>query len=230
MAGTALALYLDGLMQSWGYQSRFDRRTTLSYPTRSGVLGLICAAMGIDRADTKGLERLAPLHMTVYAFEPGDRMIDYHTVGGGYDKKTERQHIVTTAKGTVGDPVQTYREYLLGARFGVVVEGEPSLIAEVASALRDPRWGTWLGRKSCIPASPVCQGTFDDAALALAQLVEVAGRPPVRCVRTVERFDEGTATFMDTPLSFSERRFAPRRVADEHLGSMESKGKGGTDG
>ena len=46
-----LALYFDAPLQSWGYASKFDRRTTLAHPTRSGVIGLLCAAAGIGIAD-----------------------------------------------------------------------------------------------------------------------------------------------------------------------------------
>ena len=35
-----LALVLDGPLQSWGFASRFQRRTTGLHPTKSGVLGL----------------------------------------------------------------------------------------------------------------------------------------------------------------------------------------------
>ena len=85
-----LALYFDAPMQSWGYQSRFDRRTTLGYPTRSGVFGMLCAAMGIDWGETAvALARLQDIEMTVLVFELGGRLWDYHTVGGGYDKKTQ---------------------------------------------------------------------------------------------------------------------------------------------
>ena len=65
-----LALYFDAPLQSWGYSSMFDRRTTLSQPTRSGVIGLLCAALGIDRADTVRLDQLDALGVTVYALVP----------------------------------------------------------------------------------------------------------------------------------------------------------------
>ena len=81
-----LALYLDAPLQSWGYQSRFDRRTTLSQPTRSGIVGMICAAMGIDRADVARLASLADLNLTVYTFQQRGRLVDFHTIGGGWDK------------------------------------------------------------------------------------------------------------------------------------------------
>ena len=51
--------------------------------------------------------------------------------------------------------MQTYRHYLLDARFGVLIEGPAALLEEIAAALRNPKWGVWLGRKCCLPASPV---------------------------------------------------------------------------
>jgi CRISPR system Cascade subunit CasD len=221
-----LALYLDAPLQSWGYQSRFDRRTTLGYPTRSGILGLLAAAMGIDRADTTGLARLDALRLTVYTFPHAGLLTDFHTVGGGYDDKTQRQHITRTADGKVGSTVVTKREYLQHARFGAVLTGPAPLLTELAAALRNPVWGTWLGRKSCLPASPVLQGLFGDAETALARLVacETAARArcrgraarvsplPLREIREVERFEDGTDTLMDRPTDFAQRRFQPRRV------------------
>ena len=44
-----LALLLDGPLQSWGFSSRFQRRTTGLHPTKSGVIGMICAAMGLAK-------------------------------------------------------------------------------------------------------------------------------------------------------------------------------------
>lgn len=78
MSETAyLALYFDAPLQSWGYASKFDRRTSLAHPTRSGVIGLLCAALGVDRTDTHGLARLDALTVTVYAFTMGGRLTDY---------------------------------------------------------------------------------------------------------------------------------------------------------
>ena len=46
-----LLLRLAGQMQSWGTQSRFSNRDTDLEPSKSGVIGLLCAAMGIPRDD-----------------------------------------------------------------------------------------------------------------------------------------------------------------------------------
>lgn len=219
MAGRVLTLFLDGPLQSWGYQSRFDRRTSLSYPTRSGVLGLICAALGVDRRDRSGrLDRLEKaLSICVYAFGRPSMITDYHTVGGGYDATTESQNIVRTAEGKPGKTVVTYRDYLQDARFGVLVHAEGTLLEELSAALNDPKWGIWLGRKSCIPASVVPQGIFSTDGEALGHLQNLAGGKATRKVTEVERFGEGSDTLLDRPVDFFTREFKPRRVNDEPL-------------
>src|SRR5215831_11722505 len=89
-----LALLLDGPIQSWGFASRFQRRTTGLHPTKSGVAGLICAAMGLARGskeESDTLPELAKLQMTSIAIPrflrgapaaqlPLRRLEDYHTV------------------------------------------------------------------------------------------------------------------------------------------------------
>ncbi len=213
-----LALLLDAPLQSWGYQSKFDRRTTLSYPTRSGVIGMLCAAMGIDRADSARLAAFADLQMTVYVLRHGNRLTDFHTVGGGWDKKKNPGNIARTAEGKIGNTVVTRREYLEAARFGVVLAGPRSRLEEIAAALKNPRWGIWLGRKSCIPASPVLQGVFDSPEAALARLRQAAGTATepagqsLRVITEAAEFADGSDTLMDRPLDFAERTFAPRRV------------------
>ncbi len=218
-ADAFLALYFDAPLQSWGCGSRFDRRTTLSHPTRSGVLGMLCAALGIDRNDTAGLARLAPLRIAVVTLRRRGRMEDYHTVGGGYDAKRDRLCICRTAAGKVGTTVQTWREYLEDDRHGAVAGATRPLIEEIAAALANPRWGVWLGRKACIPASPVLQGVFDAEEQALAKLRRIAGTPDtgrITVIRDAASFAEGDDTLMDVPLDFSHdaRRFAPRRVSN----------------
>lgn len=214
-----LALLLDAPLQSWGYQSKFDRRTTLAYPTRSGVIGMICAAMGVDRADPGRLAEFAPLDMTVYVFRVGNRLTDFHTVGGGWDKKKNPGNITRTAEDKIGNTVVTRREYLQSSRFGVVLSGPSPLLEEIAVALRNPRWGIWLGRKSCIPASPVFQGLFAAKEEAVAHLQASArtegktGGTATRVIMEVANFADGSDTLLDQPLDFAERTFAPRRIA-----------------
>jgi len=210
-----LALYFDAPLQSWGYASKFDRRTTLAHPTRSGVIGLLCAASGVDRTDTAALEKMNALTIDVFTFEQGERLTDYHTVGGGYDSKRESQKICRKASGGTGSTVQTWREYLEDARFGAVVSGNANQINALAEQVQNPVWGVWLGRKACIPAARVFAGVHADEAAALAALrVAAHDRPVVRAVRDAATFEGGTDTLMDRPLNFdpNARAFAPRRI------------------
>ena len=76
-----LLLRLMGPMQSWGTTSRFDQRDTGKEPSKSGVIGLIAAAMGIDREEWTDLEPLTHLVMGVRHDRPGVPKYDYQTAG-----------------------------------------------------------------------------------------------------------------------------------------------------
>ena len=81
MTQHTLLLRLAGPMQSWGTQSRFTVRDTGSEPSKSGVIGLLCAALGLGRAAP--LDEFASLRMGVRVDAPGMMQVDYHTAGGG---------------------------------------------------------------------------------------------------------------------------------------------------
>ncbi|WP_399086604.1 type I-E CRISPR-associated protein Cas5/CasD [Streptomyces sp. BBFR2] len=82
-----LLLRLAAPLQSWGVASRFWRRDTHSRPTKSGVIGMCAAALGLPREAPPGepdpLSGLAPLLFGVRADHPGKPVRDYHTVGAG---------------------------------------------------------------------------------------------------------------------------------------------------
>lgn len=215
MPERCLALYLDGPMQSWGHASRFNRRTTLAFPTRSGVTGMLCAALGVDRSDRGMPAALASLEIEVLSLRHPTRWTDYHTVGGGYDPKTQRQWMPRKANASTPDPVLTDREYLADAKFGVLLSGKPPLLGLCHDKLQNPVWGLWLGRKCCIPASPVCQGLFASRGEAVEHLKSLASARVVRRVREVRRFDDGNDTLMDVPVCFETREFRPRRIENE---------------
>jgi len=223
-ANACLALLLDGPMQSWGHASRFERRTTALHPTRSGVLGIIAAALGIDKHapnETAQLARFDVLGVTTVKFEKRDgrdrklpiqRLEDYHTVTG-----------IRRASGKVDEDatVQTYRHYLLDARFGVLMEGPSALLEEIATSLRNPRWGVWLGRKCCLPASPLLVVVSPNRIGAWRELLRRAGCSGAETEEQFDRVIETTATdpgadmIEDTPVGFGApigERHAPRWI------------------
>lgn len=217
-----LLLYFDAPMQSWGYQSRFKRRTTLGFPTRSGVTGLLCAALGIPRSDRTRIAEVAGLDVTVFVIgrnHPIRRLNDFHTVGGGYDPAVfhERAHMVPKANGAMPDPVITYREYLLDARYGVLLRGDSGMLERCDSALRNPRWGIWLGRKSCIPASPVSQGFFTSEETAAARLEQISEGKIIQCIRDAHSFNDGDDVLHDVPLDFAKREYTVRRYRIDRI-------------
>ena len=53
-----LLLRLAAPLQAWGSDSKFETRKTDREPTKSGVVGLLAAALGLRRDDTEGLARL----------------------------------------------------------------------------------------------------------------------------------------------------------------------------
>lgn len=206
-----LAMLLDAPLQSWGYMSRFDRRTTLSYPTRSGIIGMLCAAMGIDRNESEKLERFKEIRMTTFVLNQGGRLIDYHTVGGGWQKDINSKMIVPKTNGKPGDTVQTWREYMEDSKYLVMLKDKPSFLEEIGQALQNPQWGIWLGRKACIPATPVYQGIFNDLESAIQKLENLYERPG-KAIFEVEEYEDGSDTLMTEPVDFLKRQYAPNRV------------------
>jgi CRISPR system Cascade subunit CasD len=216
LENAALALRLEGSLQSWGVDSQFNRRDTGLLPTKSGIAGMCCAAFGHPRgsiAENEFLKVFASLRMTSIVIPrkngkgnplPVRRLSDYHTV-----QNTRR------ASGAINtDCVLTHRQYLCDALFGVVLEGSGGVLRSIADALADPVWGLWLGRKACIPSAPVLAGFKDSRDEALRLLL---GDLPLGSFTRQEEaisFVEGRDSLPDVAISFaSERRlFSPRRV------------------
>src|SRR5439155_800130 len=116
-------------MQSWGVDSRFGHRETRLEPSKSGVVGLLCAAHGKPKNDPykpedgdlpecPSLSRLAGLRMGVRVDRPGVMLKDYHTSGGDNwkEKIKPRRYGVATADGGL-TTVLSHRFYLADAIF-----------------------------------------------------------------------------------------------------------------
>lgn len=207
-----LALRLAGPLQSWGASSRFPRRTTESAPTKSGVVGLLAAASGIERGDDARLAPLAALRFGVRIDQPGTRIRDFHT----------SHHAVTGASMPLSE-----RFYLADAVFVAALEGDPALLTGLRDALRTPVYPPYLGRRSCPPSEPVDLGLHPEARLEdiLASVPWQASAWHRRRRRTPQPLtvlretgtDEtaGAADILrDQPVSFdaAHRRHAPRTV------------------
>ncbi|MHB8978033.1 MAG: type I-E CRISPR-associated protein Cas5/CasD [Trichloromonadaceae bacterium] len=217
-----LLIQLVGPMQSWGTTSRFDQRDTGKEPSKSGVIGLLAAAMGIDRENWVELEPLSLLAMGVRHDRPGVPKRDYQTAGCANTDK------VIKADGKPSDDgVVSRRDYLADAAFLVGLSGlDRSLLERAHAALRDPAWPLALGRKSYVPSEPIWikDGLQDGSLLtALKSRQWIASprkweEPPTELLLSMESADGSGVLKMDQPLSsFAERRFGSRFVRSEWI-------------
>ncbi len=217
MANT-LFLRLEGPLQSWGERARWSVRDTAPEPTKSGVVGLLGCALGY-RTDGELGSLSRGVRVGVRCDRPGTRLIDYHTVGGGYGYPT-----LLTAKGKLkvssGRPhtEQTWRHYLCDAAFLIALRAEPDVIARLADAIRAPHWPIYLGRKSCPPSRPPFDGTddFDDLETAL-QAWKPHPTGQVRAVIECSPARDNAVRRRDEILSHSRRTFAPRYTYEKLL-------------
>ncbi len=181
-------------MQSWGYRSRFDYRDTALEPTRSGVIGLICAAMGIARGED--ISRFDAIRMGVRVDREGRPERDYHTALD-----------VIKADGSGTDTVVSHRDYLADASFTVGLESDDKdLLDKITQALRDPMWTLFLGRM----AFPLAVPPIGPEDCAKAGTLEEHMFPVNTNNRIVLETPGGERTQNDWPLCFRERRFKPR--------------------
>jgi CRISPR system Cascade subunit CasD len=210
---SVLLMRLAGPMQSWGTRSRFSNRDTGLEPSRSGVIGLLCAALGRPRDEP--LDDFRPLLMAVRMDREGRLMRDYHTA--------QNVRRADPTKG-VQETVLSERFYLADADFlvGLEVKGNLAFLERLDAALRRPVWPLFLGRKAFVPSLPVSEGIQDGELFEVLKSQpwrkrrrgEDAPSEPLRGV--VEVTYGAGAPRPDVPLSFvsRDRRFGVRHVKD----------------
>ena len=74
---STLLLRLAGPVQSWGIDSKFEVRRTENAPSKSGVTGLLAAALGIQR--NEDISSLNQLRLGVRTDQEGRLLKDFHT-------------------------------------------------------------------------------------------------------------------------------------------------------
>ena len=197
-----LLLRLIAPMQSWGVQSRFSIRDTGLEPSKSGVIGLLCAALGRPRHAP--IADLAALRMGVRVDREGKMAYDFHTAQN-----------VLKASGGNKDTEPSRRYYLADAAFTVGLE-HPDLafLQTINQALQNPVWPLYLGRKAFVPSAPIGQKN----GIKAESVLEVALQPeplPARPLRLVIENPAGSEVRPDQPVCFisDQRQFVPRRVA-----------------
>jgi CRISPR system Cascade subunit CasD len=212
-----LLLRLSGPLQAWGVQSRFSIRDTGLEPSKSGVVGLLCAALGRPRSAP--VDDLAALQMGARVDQEGRLAYDFHTAQD-----------VLKASGGIKDTEPSRRYYLSDARFLVGLSGDDlALLQSLHAALRNPVWPLYLGRKAFVPGEPVWleDGLKENAGLLDALKYRWLGNDPKRQperLRLVLEDETGSEIRQDQPISFAERRFALRRVTTTFVDAEDLEG------
>lgn len=215
-----LILRLDGPMQAWGTHTYEDFRPANGFPTRSGLLGLLGACLGLERRDRAALAQLAQsVEFTVRV----DRQVSRPGVDQPRLKpaiKLPDFHTVLAARKVDGsanpNPIISRREYLYDAVFTVAVGEQPGAVyplERLAPAVRVPVYTPVLGRRSCPLARPLldpaglCEAT--DAKTALRDIPPGEGLIYAEGEALVNR---KPLAMRDVPLHGRIRQFGVRQV------------------
>jgi CRISPR system Cascade subunit CasD len=210
-----LLLRLAAPLQSWGAQSKFNRRTTEREPTKSGVIGMIAAALG--RRRTEDLSDLLALRFGARLDQPGTLLRDFHTA-----------HTPDGKEAFISD-----RHYLADAVFLVGLEGEADKLRAIEAALLRPAFPLYLGRRSCPPAGRLVVGM---RALPLEEALRRepwqaadwykarrASAPPDLLIRDARPGEGAAITALDNPVSYNQqhRKYAFRATMHDPFVGME---------
>jgi CRISPR system Cascade subunit CasD len=229
-----LTMTLYAPFASFGGLAVGERRGSERHPTRSALIGLLGAALGIDRADEAAQHALAQGYgFATQTLASGRLLTDYHTaqMPGARGKRrfaTRREELQAAELGTV----LTSRDYRTDALFSLALwprEAAPFDLHAIAGALKTPRYTLCLGRKSCplgLPLAP-CITDHPSAAAALHAHWHTEPRPPEATPGeiTLDRSDAGDAASIrvefirDQPLSRRRWQFGLREAAILHGGA-----------
>jgi len=210
-----LILKLQGPMQSWGEHSFEGLRPSSYVPTRSAVLGLLGACLGVRRDDKSYQQHLSDgIGMAVrvdkrYLPDEKDKLLmqqkmtDYHTV-----KNARKEYRGVKFHETI----QTWREYLLDAEFTLVVwerQGTHHILDDLEKLIKKPIFTPYLGRRCCPIARPLFERRIkaNDEFEALKQVAPIGGEIYSETPGKVR-----SLKVRDVPMVHQSRQFASRIV------------------
>lgn len=216
-----LLLRLEGPMQSWGPECNFEKRFTGIDPSKSGVLGLVCAALGKPRSEAPNdghvpISELAALKMCARVDREGVMLMDFQTAHG---VSTPSGEIRGHGKGK--GMVTSERYYLSDASFLVGFESpRKDFLQKLGEAIKNPHWPIYLGRSGYTPSRPIFEGIEDGELVSVMKkhpwfprMKEERDAKPDKLRMVVESDQTTDEPRRDVPLG--QRNFMTRYVRTE---------------
>lgn len=240
-----LLFQLYAPLQSWGDVAVGEIRADARTPTKSAVLGLLAAALGVRRDEEEMHVRMAEAYgIAVRQDAAGIPLRDFHTVQTASARKGRTYRCRADLLGAMLDfdespnTIVTYRDYTADASSSVCfwarADDPPFSLSAMADALKEPRFSPYLGRKSCPPGLPfapqVVEAESVQTAFSMYPMDSKVAQalPGVSEEEAVElSWDVGaeagvsedrTESFRDVPISRRRWQFA---VRDKCVGTTE---------
>jgi len=158
-----MVIHVCAPVQSWRVApNSFERRFTNKYPTKSGLLGCLGAAMGMQNDDDVLLQELAALEMDVRVERSGSLFSDFKTCynDGGSG------HMRANGKIEKNDGLVFHDYYVADAEFLVSFTGDSGLLARCNKAICQPKYSIYFGSKNCVPSMPLyVNELYDDRTI-----------------------------------------------------------------
>ena len=171
-----LKLILKSEMMSFGLPNYWLNEKNTNYtPTKSAIIGMIGAALGIQRGDSE-LEELSH-SLTIYLNKKTNQSVsiltDFQTerpekditmrefIQNSFKMPTNKR--TPTADGKKKDmPLPlTNKEYIQNGYFELFVEGNQNLLTEINHAFDFPIYPLYFGRRNCLPTMKINQEMLD---------------------------------------------------------------------
>lgn len=156
-----LIFRLYGPLAAWGDIAVGEYRPSFAHPSKSAIVGLLAAALGIRRDDEERQNALVEgCSFAVRVDAMGTMLRDYHTVQVPPAKKGV-MHYTRHSELSVEDLYTippSSRDYRCDAAYTVAIEvreGPRYTLPQLADALTKPVFTLYLGRKSCPLALPL---------------------------------------------------------------------------
>lgn len=170
-----LLFRLYGPLVSWGDLAVGTRRPSQRHPSKSAVLGLVAAALGLEREDPRQRDLFLDYKLGVKLIYSGDPLVDYHTIQVRSQESKRRfynrQQELALPRNQL-NTILSSRDYYQDQLSVIALWSENDTpvfsMQQIITALQRPKFHLYLGRKSCPLSIPLEAQVLEAESLRLA--------------------------------------------------------------